>query len=189
MPEVRAPWLVRRQPPDRPTQVYATSQGWMRASAGQYWGVGSGSVEIYKSVPAERDAFAVNIRMLDPLVNITAFAGAGTVYGYSSASAEIMLFAREGANRVSQRRRVVSATAPIFWYASDSWPRDNGPDRFEFPLTQPLFFQRPTQGAGQVEVGVRIECYAGSGGFLLHGSSSELTANIPGLTLEWLWRR
>lgn len=183
MPSVRGPWNVRTNAPN-PAIGYGTRRGDISVVAAVYMGAVHNWVELTKDVPAEEDADSVNVRLERPIFLRDAFATAFSLFGYASAAVEVSLIAREGGLAAESRQELVPATSvAVYPEAPDLSGRD-----WEFPdQRQPLFFERPSANPGNVTVGLRVDCFAGAGGFFVCGAQSKLTTSLEEMTVEWLW--
>lgn len=183
MPPVVAPWQVRTNAPN-PAVGYGTRSGDVSVVAGQWLGASHHWVELTRDVPAAPGSDAVNVRLERRLRLRDAFATAFGLYGYASAAVELSIIAREGGRARESRQEVVRAVSVAI---NPSAPDLSGRD-WEFPdQRQPLRFDRPGTAAGIVTVGLRVDCFAGVGGFFLCGAQSKLTTSLEEMTVEWLW--
>lgn len=182
MPFVEAPWRTGSSDPGHPGVALATSWGELHCTGASYWGAYSNGAEVWNSVPAPPNAKGCNVYLRPPLHINEGWASAFGFLGYQAAAVELALFAREGGRKGEIRKTVARATSAIIIPAWDVWDV-NRP--FEFP--EPLFFERPGNRPGSVEVGLHADCFSGGGGVVYEGSGCALLTNITRMEVEWLW--
>jgi hypothetical protein len=183
MPAVTGPWTPRTNAPNA-SVAFGTTRGEIFVTAGAWIGATYNFVELTVEMPAPDGAGAVNVRLEQPLHLNQAFATAFGLYGYESAALDLSITASEGARSTSVLQELVHAESVVI---VPSAPDISGSD-WAFPGDhQPLFFERPATTPGSVKVGVKVEAFAGGGGFFFTGSGCRFDAIIQGMTVEWLW--